>query len=162
MPKAVCSFALMPNLALGGLAASAWCNVLIDPKTSRRRNVGAILPGTTAGRTPCLRMAKPGAAFLTMSARSVGRHLGERLDRLERAVALDDGHEDLVEALVVVRTVGHLQAADVERASLLDGLEKALAGRLGAGLLERGDCQPPHQVAFERDEIRLRPVGRLD
>src|SRR5215475_3811215 len=58
---------------------------------------------------------------------SVARDLGQLVDRLEAAVGLDDRHEHLVEAFVLLRAERHRQAADVELAGLLDGLEQRLA-----------------------------------
>src|ERR1043166_8867660 len=83
------------------------------------------------------------------------------VDRLERAVRLNDREEHLVEALVLARPERHRQAADVELSGVLDGLDQAVAGRLATHFLERGDGEPADQIAFERDELGGGFDGRL-
>src|SRR5271155_4074415 len=54
--------------------------------------------------------------------------LRQRVDSFEAAVALQDGQEDFVAALVLVRAELELDAVEVESAALGDGIEQRLAG----------------------------------
>src|SRR5829696_631564 len=70
---------------------------------------------------------------------------GERRDRLEGAVRLDHGQEDLVQPPIVVRPIGEPRAAEVEGAGLHDGVEERLAGGFAVDPLERrGDETADH------------------
>src|SRR5262245_49571298 len=105
----------MPNLARRA-AASAVCTGRVVISAPRDRSC-CRAPSAIRGRTEF--------SVRRRTITLLARHLGELLDRLERAVGLDHGHEHLVEPFVVLGPVGHGKAADLERAGPLDGLEQA-------------------------------------
>src|SRR5712692_6444942 len=146
-PNANWSFALTPN-------RRAPIGFALSPAVITR------VPPTPPARRP----AAHGHCLLAPPARSgaLRRRLQRQpVDRLERPVRLNHRQEDLVEALVLLRSEGHRQAADVELAGVLDDLDEARAGRRRAGLVERRDGEPADQITLERDEFRRRLDRRL-
>src|SRR5689334_20905836 len=107
----------------------------------------------TAAAIWLLALAIPVIAKRPTKLCSAGR-LGELLHRLQRAVRLHDGEEDVARTAIVVGAIGQGDAAQIEAAGLGDGLEESLARRLAVDLLQRRDHQAPDHIALERDETR--------
>src|SRR5262245_33939393 len=92
-PQASCRRTFVPNFAgFGELSLP-----MADPSTLTARSRHPPLRKSRRAR-----VAKPGVHPASSADRLVGRDLDQLLDRLERAVGLDHGHEHLVEAFVLL------------------------------------------------------------
>src|SRR5262245_7849946 len=84
---------------------------------------------------------------------------------LEAAVLPDHGEEDLVHSLIVVWAIGQRDAAQIERADLLDGREQPRPRNRTFHPSQGFDDQSADHVSLERDEadlcIRIRCLERL-
>src|SRR5688572_5061567 len=110
---------------------------------------------TTAKNSAASSGALPGARGL-LCLRS---GLLEPVDRLEAAVRLNHGQEHFIGAAVAGGAVGELEAAEIEAAGFLHGVDHGLAGEVAINLLERCGNRTADEVTLERNEAGLR-VGR--
>ena len=81
------------------------------------------------------------------------------IDRLEAAVRLDHGQEHLIRAPIAGGAVGELEAAKIEGAGFLHGLDHGLPGEVATDFFQRRDDRAANKVALKRDEAWL-SVGR--
>src|SRR5436190_16230310 len=83
----------------------------------------------------------------------------EAIDRLETSVRLDHGQEHLIGAAIAGCAIREREAAEIEAAGVLHGVDQGLPGGLAIDLFERRDDGAADKVALERDEARLRIGG---
>src|SRR6202022_4262971 len=100
----------------------------------------------------------PGLCFGARGLLGLRSGLLETIDRLEAAVGLDHGQEHLIRAPIVGGAVGELEAAEIQGAGFLHGLDQGLPCGIAADLFQCGDDRTANQVALQRDEAWQRPI----